>query len=264
MNDFMEIEYGFDCLQAAYKGAHGEKLKGVLESCFPGLTLEIENQFNQWLPTIRADSYLVCVSQHLPEEDRTGRLSMWRAYGGVTGVALVLDGGVMVRPSDALGAYSSPVFYGDSPAFASAFGEMVAGLEENAEYLKSLGRERVQASLFSVFRYAVLCTKHPGFREEKEWRVIASPTMYPSARLSKEVVVVRGVPQMVVKLPLVDVPSEGLVGLAIPELLERVIIGPCQFPLVTFLAFARLLSELGVSDPGDRIIISDIPIRHPG
>ena len=42
---------------------------------------------------------------------------------------------------------------------------------------QSLGRETVSASAFNMLRFAVLCTKHPGFLEEREWRIIASPRM---------------------------------------------------------------------------------------
>jgi len=109
MNDYMEVEHGFECLNAAYKGEPGNGLNTALDACFPGLAEDLKNYFNAWLPGIRRDTYMTCVSEHSAEEDQHGRLSMWRAYGGQTGVALVLNGAVMFSESDALGAYSSPV-----------------------------------------------------------------------------------------------------------------------------------------------------------
>src|SRR5882724_6602693 len=92
MNDYREIEHGFDCLNAAYK-KHSESLKAVLNGMFPGFYDKLEEKFNAWLPSFRLDTYITCVSEHDDTEDRHGRLSMWRAYGGMTGVALVVNGG---------------------------------------------------------------------------------------------------------------------------------------------------------------------------
>lgn len=68
---------------------------------------------------------------------------------------------------------------------------------------------------------------------------------------------------MVVKFKLENAPDEGLVGLALPELLDRIIIGPCEFPVVIFRAFRQLLSDRNVPDLQNKIIISDIPLRQP-
>jgi len=54
-----------------------------------------------------------------------------------------------------------------------------------------------------------------------------------------------------------------LVGLALPDLLNRIIIGPCEFPQVILTAFHRLLDDAGVPDPGKKIVVSDIPLRNP-
>jgi len=262
MNDFMEITHGFECLNAAYKGEPGNFFKDVLDSCFPGISKEIEDIFNDWLPTIRSDSYLTCVSEHRDDEDLNGRLSMWRAYGGSTGVALVLNGAVMFSPSNALGAYSSPVYYASTAKFAEEFMRVAKGIKAESDYIKQLSQERVKIIVFTMFRFAVLCTKHPGFKEELEWRVIASPKMQPSNRLTSNVEVVRGVPQMVVKIKLENAPDEGLIGMSLPELLNRIIIGPCEFSLVIYRALKQLLEELNVPDPESKIIISDIPLRQ--
>jgi len=262
MNDFMEIQYGFECLAAAYRGDPGRFLKAVLESYFPGISKEVEEYFNSWLPVIRSETYLTCVSEHHSDEDQNGRLSMWRAYGGSTGVALVMNGAVMFSTSDVLHAYSSPVYYASQAEFAEEFMKVAEGIKAESDYIMQLGRENVKNTVFNMLRFAVLCTKHPGFHEELEWRVFASPIMQPSARLSTVVEVVRGVPQMVVKIKLENAPSEGLIGLSLPELLDRIIIGPCEFPAVIFRAFLQLLKEMEVPDAKKKIIISDIPLRQ--
>lgn len=264
MNDYMEVEHGFDCLNAAYKAKPGEIFNRALDACFPGLAAELLELFNGWLPGIRQDTYMLCVSEHLPEEDRHGRLSMWRAYGGQAGIALVLNGGVMFRESHALGAYSSPVAYLTPDSFAADFARIADTITAEADYIRTLDRETIKNHAFNMLRFAVLCTKHPGFHEEREWRVVASPAMYPSELLSASVEVVRGIPQTVLKINLQNHPDQGLTGLALPELLNRIIIGPCEFPLVVLKAFHQLLTAAGVSEPGSKIFVSDIPLRHLG
>ena len=260
----MEVEYGFECLYAAWgKADHSNPVYSALEASFTGLFEEVSNHFNAWLPGIRRDTYLTCVSEHSTEEDYTGRLSMWRAYGGQAGIAIVLNGGVMFSESDVLQAYSSPVAYLSRDAFAAEFIEVAKNIERETEYIRSLDRAKVKGILFNMLRSAVLCTKHPGFKEEREWRIVASPAMYPSKFLVPSIEVVRGTPQTVLKIDLQNHPGQGLSGLSLPELLNRIIIGPCEFPQVIRGALHQLLKDAEVPDPDKKIFISDIPLRQP-
>jgi hypothetical protein len=264
MNDYMEVEHGFECLNTAYKGEAGNVFKSTLDTCFSGLAAELEGDFNAWLPGIRQDTYMICVSEHSSSEDQHGRLSMWRAYGGQAGVALVFNGAVMFNESDSLGAHASPVAYLNPETFAAEFSRTAQTIKDEAEYIKKLDRETVKSVAFNMLRFAVLCTKHPGFHEEREWRIVASPTMFPSQHLKSSIEVVRGTPQTVLKIDLQNHPEDGLVGLALPELLNCVIIGPCEFPLVISKAFQELLSVAEVPDVNKKIVVSDIPIRNIG
>jgi hypothetical protein len=52
MNDYLEVEHGFDCLNASYKAAPGNTFNAALNACFPGLADEVRDFFNGWLPSI--------------------------------------------------------------------------------------------------------------------------------------------------------------------------------------------------------------------
>lgn len=261
MNDYMEIEHGFQCLSHAYQTSPGQKFKQSLDSIFPGAATEVEQRFNAWLPGIRRDTYLTCFSEHRNDEDSYGRLSMWRAYGGTTGVALVLKTDVFFNETNPLKAYSSPVGYFDAESFSSEFLRVSDAIASHASFVETLGRETVFRLAFNMLRFAVLCTKHPGFREECEWRVIHSPTMDQSDRLIPSIESVRGTPQRILKIPLKNIPEEDFVGLEISELLDRIIIGPSQYPQAIYQAFTQLLHDAGVQNPGNKVLISDIPLR---
>lgn len=261
MNDFREIQYGRDLLLGAYKSEAGKQLRSALDTIFPGITGEIEELFNGWYPYFEADTYLTCISEHDPSEDRLGRLSMWRAYGGATGVAVVLKGTPFLAPTDALKAYTSPVAYLSEAQFQHEFERMAHGLLGDLEFISSRGKAATLHNMFEAFRAATICTKHPGFHEEREWRVVYSPKFEQSTRIAQSVEMIRGVPQIVQKIPLVDAPEEGLVGITIPDLVDRVIIGPTDFPDEIREAFIELMSAKGVADADQKVIISDIPLR---
>jgi len=197
MNDFSEIDYGMRCLRAALRSAEGKRLVGVLERLFPGLYLEVIKTFAGWQPWILENTYLTCLSEHHPDEDELGRLSMWRAYGGGTGVAVVMTATPFLTESDALRAYTSPVGYFTAAEFHQKFADIVSRIEANEPFLQRIDREKVKIRLFNMFLFAVTCTKHPGFKEELEWRVIHQPDLYPSPHLTKSIETIRGVPQLV-------------------------------------------------------------------
>src|SRR5438876_3613749 len=45
MNDYREIEHGFDCLNAAYQN-NREKIRSALDGMFPGFCARLEERFN--------------------------------------------------------------------------------------------------------------------------------------------------------------------------------------------------------------------------
>lgn len=263
MNDYMEAQYGLRCLQKAYNGEQGRQLRLLLAPYFSDLLGRLEQIFNQWIPHFLMDTYIACVSEHLPSEDRTGRLSMWRAYGNGSGVALVLNNSAFLSETDALRAYSVPVSYMRDDAFVVEFRDMTQRLSENLVFVRGQGEEALLNWIFSTMRYSVVAVKHDGFREEREWRVVHSPRYEPSRRLAYSVETIKGTPQRVYKIPLQNIPDEGLVGVEIPELIDRVIIGPTNYAHATGDALAVLLEAAGVKDAERKIVISDIPLRVP-
>ena len=235
-----------------------------MDSLFSGLSPEIEKLFDDWTGHLKFDTYLTCFSEHKESEDTFGRLSMWRAYGGTTGVALVMKNEPFQSTtiSDVLKIYGSPVAYFDESRHMKAFSEVVDNIESNADFLKEQGREEIRARLFRMFAFAGVCTKHPGFCEELEWRVTHAPWWQPSEYVKREIEVIDGAPQPVYKIPLEDIPERNLYGLTIPALIDRLIIGPTRDPVAIRDAFVYLLHEAGVERPLEKILLSWIPLRQ--
>lgn len=256
MNDYSEVEYGSECFIGAYNTEPGKSFNAALDSCFAGLANEVKELFYGWLSIIRQHTYVTCLSEHLSTEDQHGRLSMWRAYGCGAGVALVINGAVMFSNTHVLQVFSSPVAYEEPHIVAERLNKIAQNISDNVDFLRGVGRDVIRGVVFNMFMFGILCTKHPGFHEEREWRAIASP------HCASAIEVIHGTPQRVLKLGLKNHPERGLSGLAIPELIDRIIIGPCQFPAIIRAAFLELLQQAGVSDTNERVITSDIPLRQ--
>ena len=258
MNDYLEVKYGQELLLEAIKNKSGTQLKNAVNACHADLFEKAWNLFQAWLPGFRYDTYLTCVSKHSNDEDDIGRLSMWRAYGGKTGVALIFKGDSVEVDTSSLGIYASPVAYLNHDQFCHAMEDVANNIDKHCSYIKTLPEERVKDLLFSMLKNSVICTKHPGFCEEKEWRIIHSPVLNQSDFVKKEIQIVKGVPQIICKIPF----DKGIEGLTLTELIDRVIIGPCEFPDVTYQAICSVLSEAGMTSPEQIITKSEIPLRQ--
>jgi hypothetical protein len=261
MNDFMEIEHGVECLHPAYKEQR-ERFRSIFDGMFPEFSSKFEELYNGWLSHFRTESYITCISEHDDQEDGLGRLSMWRAYGGNAGVAIVVKGKPFLTPSDALKANTHPVSYLDKQTFAAEFSAILDDVDQNVGALKELGENSVMSLVFDMFKSALLCTKHVGFHEEREWRVIYCPTYEKSEHIRTEIETIGGIPQPVCKIPLKDIPDESLIGIEVPSLIDRVIIGPCQYPWAARDAFIAILEQAGIAEAYNRVFISDIPLRQ--
>lgn len=262
MNDFQEIAYGQMAFTHAWNSDQGDKLRSALTLIDSTIVEQFAMQADAVVIGLRHSTFLTSLSEHDPTEDRHGRLSMWRAYGGENGVAIVLKNAPFVAISDALGAYSAPVLYGTPADIVSELARIAEGIATAADTLRSLPVQEWVRLLLQMYRLVLLTTKHPGFREEREWRVVHSPLWNPSSVLEETRVVVGGVYQRVFTIPLVSDPTRGLTSASVPDILDRIILGPTRYPHVAYDAFVRLLLEAGVVDAADRVVVSDIPLRQ--
>jgi hypothetical protein len=269
MNDHSESKYGLERLRFAWTSPAGEKFRQLIDSTFPKLSNEVAHYFDDATSAIIFDTFATCLSEHDERLDVHGRLSMWRAYGKKNGVALILNNDALKAKSGVLGVYSSPVEYLDDAKFVSSFDEVNKLVEGRLADISLLGRDSLKQWIFQMFRFAVHCTKHPGFEEEREWRVIHTvgvdqPIVESGPKLTREIRDVAGVPQCIYKIPLVSSPEHGLVGLSVPELIHEVIVGPCEYPYAVARALVDALFEAGLQDAAERVRVSNIPLRVNG
>jgi len=263
MNDYMEASFGHQQLVRLFKNAElRAAFIGALVPYGENMGNGILNHFDQWWKNIQFNTYITSISEHDQSEDLYGRLSMWRAYGGNSAkAALVLR--MPVAPGQVVGLnlLFSPVEYFAFDELEQAFRDAVQSIRDNAAVLAKVKPDRVFNMGFFMLVLAALCLKHKGFSEEKEWRAIYLPQTLPSDNVERSVEVVDGVPQTVYKIPLQNSAEKQIQGASIPDVLDRVIIGPSVYPMPIFEAFFSILREAGIQEPGSRLAVSDIPLR---
>lgn len=260
MNDFQEVSYGIARMNEAEKEC-GDCFRDALEAICPGLYGETQQELAAWKLRFFNDTFLASFSaHHRDKEDGIGRLSMWRAYGGEASVAIILNKDIFLGVREDLKIYGSPVAYFDKEATLEAYREVVRNIVNHAEFLRQQSREQLRTSLYSFYRFAILSIKHPGFKEEQEWRIVHSPQLDLNAPLVYETRSIGGLPQPIVVVPFCG-NTASITGIRFSDLFDRLIIGPTEYPHALREAFVDLLGRAGVQSPQEKIVISDIPIR---
>lgn len=264
MNDFMEVQHGIGLLLRTFHAEESlrrDRLYQLCDKIAEGAAKSAVDEFDRWLPSLPHSIYIGCLSEFDPD-DHLGRLSMWRAYGSPGGsVALVMNNEPFTAETDVLKAFSVPVLYLSDEEFLKRTDEVLDSLEKNIDSFQNLNAESLQDIIFYWLIFLASSLKHCGFREEQEWRILYVPSLQKSPTIVESVECVRGIPQIVQKIPLEDAPEKGLHGASIAKLIECLVIGPTEYPSVLASAFERALSNRGVADAMKRIRISDIPLR---
>jgi hypothetical protein len=269
MSDFSEVQHGFDILQRflAIKEKK-ESFTDALDDCIPGVASEAVTAFNNCWKDIRFNSYIACLSEHQDSEDSNGRLSMWRAFGGTStriGIVLNLPYTFSSLPLNII--FSSVAYFSESEAHQD-LEKVIGNVRDNREYLRTIDHDALVRLVFLSFLFRVVCLKHEGFHEEREWRAIYAPTLGayapmpgPSRLMESSTEVVSGVPQVVYKVPLDASVSDQIADLDFTQIFDHLIIGPTPCPQPIYSAFVNELAKAGVANSDERVRVSEIPIR---
>lgn len=260
MNDYSELHHGISRVVSFFRDEAAKPFWARLAQLHEGLDNEVRSLYDSWMSDLRFNTHMLCVSEHQANEDRIGRLSMWRAYGQPNGVCAVFNGTPFHNSSEAIETYSHPVLYFTDQEVKEVFLGIVEAICA-LDIIAALPKNDLRDYVYHTLESFSLGLKHPGFAEELEWRVVHRPGSNPSARMSCSVQNVRGVPQRVYSLPLESIEEEGLRGLSVPEVLDRIIVGPCQHPLIIRDALVDVLTAAQVVNAQSKVVISDIPLR---
>jgi Protein of unknown function (DUF2971) len=233
--------------------------------------VETFNHYMAHLATEAAlDTYVFCLCEH-DLNDTNGLLSMWREYGRKgNGAALVFNTQkIRYQPHNPL--LIVKVNY-------APIEERMRQLEEHLiEWARitrdaNLPNDRLYLAAYAAFIFVKsfsLVTKHHGFAEEREWRVIYVPERDPRRYMQPRLdyfVGPRGVePKLKFKFGATDVPQDGsaeeLTSSKLDNILQFILLGPTVSSPLARSAFIRMLQRLGKNNFADRVFSSAIPLR---
>jgi Protein of unknown function (DUF2971) len=263
MNDFSEIEYGQACLEDTLARQDIEdQIKRISEALGIDIGTTVIGRMGEERQRIKRDTFLLCLSEHV-SSDNMGVLSMWRAYGGDANVCLLFNTEALTTPQQAYDVDITAVDYNGPAGFLDRFARVLVDVETNLEKLKLVNQDLIAYNWKVVLDDMVLSTKHPAFKEEKEWRIIyrrEANLRFPAP--PHKIEVVGGIAQVVHYVPMVNVPEKGVTKATLEEILDRVIIGPTANPDLVREAFEDELAKAGISDPEHRVVKCDIPLRR--
>lgn len=254
MNDYSEIKHGLDLIQKSLEHlrqtrTEADHLHNILESNL----IELSN-------SLIKDTYIFCLSEHNPEENDYGRLSMWRSYGTSKPLAIIFKKELpskLPTNENYRSIYLLPVEYRNFTSCNNLLENRITELATNLKDLKNLISNGIQIHFDKLFSSLILVTaistKHIGFKEEKEWRLVFNPNLIKeSDSLKLEIESIKGTPQKVLKIKL-----DGFQ----PKPIERIIIGPTNDAEVLKESFIYLLHEAGYDNSENMVHISGIPLR---
>jgi hypothetical protein len=264
MNDIEEVRFGINTganlflTSAEVEAAGGSKPRvDLLKSAF-------NYYYNSFANDHVLDTYVFCLSEH-SKDDNDGLLSMWRGYGGNgNGAAIVFDTTKIPAREE-------------SPLIISKV--QYATTKERTNWLKGsitkfaqiLERSHVQDDqlyfgsfwFFQRLRLFAVFTKHQGFKEESEWRVVYMRDRDRDKMFDKMFsywIGPHGV-EPKLKLKIEDVPGLSDDELSLLKIVERVILGPSLSSPLAKATILRMLDALKKPDLKGRVISSTIPFR---
>jgi hypothetical protein len=266
MSDYAEVWHGLQAMRRCFweKPSRWQAFEAALNRCHQDAANHIRVLFELFGSNTHLQTYVTSLSEHDDQEDLHGRLSMWRAFGGeaTARVALVIKLDPDPIKNSLLHIMLSPVAYFTDQELEKELDALVRNVRAATSFL----RREIEPGVFALIVWGMLtslivCLKHEGFREEREWRLVHSPQPFGSFPLESAVEGVFGIPQRTYKIPLENKSNAGI-KFGLPDLLDRLIIGPTQFPWVMRDAFVAALDAAGVKDAANRVFVSQIPVRN--
>lgn len=262
MNDYQEMAHGMRMARAIVN--ENLQLKEAFEKPedYERFIGNFANQYDHFDYESALSVFVLSLAEH-DSSDEDGLLSMWRGYGALgNGAALIINTSHIVQAPTVIGKvnYLSDE---DRKAGISAIVDQFASLIRRSAHTEAnLGHCCLM--LFYHLRLMSLLTKHPGFKEEREWRFIYLKDHDDTDALadsSEYVVTTRGV-QPKLKLRLETLGAANATLNSANGLIERIILGPSHQSRLALKTFQGMLNHMNLEALSPKVNYSTIPFRN--
>ena len=264
MNDMEEVRFGINVGANLFVSSSEIETSCGTKRRFEMLKAAFDHYYKTFANEHVLDHYVFCLSEHA-KEDNDGLLSMWRGYGGNgSGAAIVFDTAKLAAREQSPLIIAN-VHYGTPERRVEWLRErftQFAGIVANS----NIEDDQLWLAAFFFFerlKLFALFTKHRGFLEENEWRVVYMRDRDEGKvfdRMFSYWVGPRGVEQKL-KLKIEAIPGLPETNLTLPEIVDRIILGPSLSSPLARGAILKMLDTLGLSALKARVIASTIPFR---
>lgn len=264
MNDLEEVMYGLKEARSLVIGSDIIRKTFNKPESADIFFKNFDDYFFEFEKSNAFDVYVFCMSIH-DKSDNDGLLSMWRGYGGHgNGAAIVIDTR-QLEDLEKSPFIISKVHYVDK-------GERKSWIENKLTILadilikSSFKDEELYYPAYYLFerlKLFALFTKHKGFSEENEWRIVYLPDRDINNALKPMLDYTIGKKGIEPKLKLKLQPLEGVLpsGVELANIVSKIILGPTISDALAKKSFERMLEKLGRSELKDKVVSSGIPLR---
>lgn len=261
MNDYQKIrytgEYIIKILQHNNNSMRNRFIK-VLGKIIPENLKDLQDFFTYSLENIVGGlylhTYIMCFTEHDDSIFPDGNLQMFNSYGRGNGACLIFD-------KNKLQELDLPIYkvhYSNEKIIDEKLIQLLNRLEEQAEELRGVDVNKIINYLQLFFISLITTTKHPGFSQENEWRLIINDKLLQYDENFKnvqneKVKCVNDIPQIIKTLKL-----NGY-----EHLLKKIILEPRYTMAAEALAIIKMLKDSwNIDKPADIIRVSEIPVRR--
>lgn len=265
MNDYEELVFGMNQGATIFRSHQGIREACKDDKSHRSLIYYFDELLNMYDVHHAADTYILCFSDHSDQGD-DGALSMWRGYGqNGNGIAVVIDT-QKIKPLKGSPLIVAPVEYATQEERRAWIDKKLTQL---AEFIRQDDLDNETLKLYAYFWLKRLIsfslfTKHCGFREEQEWRIVYMRDADPMNSLEEMLgyhATDEGL-QPKLKLKLNQIPSAVGEKIDIEDLVHKIILGPTTSSVLARNALARMVRNRGKPKLSDKIVYSSIPFRH--
>lgn len=264
MNDLEELRFGMN------EGASElHKNSAIRDACrtqenYKKLLDSFDNQFNDFDSKHVLNTYILCFSEHAPD-DNDGLLSMWRGYGNSgSGAALVIDT-AKINDDPESPLIIGKVHYASKDERKKWISEKLISLADVISDHAKVEDDFFDAARAWMHRLKTfaLFTKHHGFHEEREWRIVYMSDNDREQSFKKyfgHLATNRGF-EPKLKLPIKPIPELKTENISLGTLVNRIILGPSVSSTLAANSLRQMLRNIGQIDLAEKVVTSGTPFR---
>jgi hypothetical protein len=262
MNDLEEVRFGFlqgmklvEQSEAVTRACKTSERAVNLRAAFAYYCKEFDEQH-------AFDTYVFCLTEHEPA-NKDGLLSMWRGYGGNgNGAALIFNSNFAIRNQNSP-ILISRVHYDTADGRILWINDRIdqwcwllekSGIPDDKLFLAA-------KSLFNFIKLFALKSKHDGFKEEREWRIIYLPERDTRQEAFKLDYII-GKHGVEPKLRFEIKPIDSTENWSFGDILDQIILGPSQSSWLARRGVERMLEIVGRTEFKKKLSVSGIPLRQ--